>query len=465
MSHWLSNVNNLLTKLDDQVETVVEERASAQDDSSYEAISATRTGIDDILAKRGLSLVGSNGETEEEWGETKVANIILDEDKDHDEEKQHLELENAKKNAEEIKISSETSAEHKVADTAKTLAQSFVVDAINHTVQKDIQRNELDKLETNSSTIPRKQAEKLGGFEKSSTDSGSVFSKKLEENGETGSNPIKSNESNGSSTFSTLPKIKDEPMPSAPHSPKLTKQLKTILPTVSRSAFLSLKEQKRSHRVDSPDRSRKEIRELAMERKEAQKEARTLRRHIVSLNDQLEIAESELQAQRKELERAAERMEKDRVRHKEEKDASQKGKDEEITQLKTQNEKSLKGQQAKFEEQLERYRKKLLDEEQRRKLEGGDWNKEMSNAIDREHEIKQTLNLLEDEKVVLLSQISTLQGQQAALGSRLESLSQAADNAMDREHDSEKRLDVALNQHARQISHRQVRLLVGYIFE
>jgi hypothetical protein len=64
-----------------------------------------------------------------------------------------------------------------------------------------------------------------------------------------------------------------------------------------------------------------------------------------------------------------------------------------------------------------------------------------------------------DEKVTFLSQISTLQGQQGALGSRLESLTQAADNAMERERDAEDRLDGALTQHARQISHRQVRFV------
>lgn len=61
-----------------------------------------------------------------------------------------------------------------------------------------------------------------------------------------------------------------------------------------------------------------------------------------------------------------------------------------------------------------------------------------------------------DEKVTLISQISTLQGQQEALGSRLESLTQAADNAADREREAEDRLDNALTQHARQISQRQV---------
>lgn len=71
-----------------------------------------------------------------------------------------------------------------------------------------------------------------------------------------------------------------------------------------------------------------------------------------------------------------------------------------------------------------------------------------------------------DEKVTLISQIVTLQGQQEALGSRLESLTQAADNAVDREREAEDRLDRALTQHARQISQRQVRVfhtMVHYI--
>jgi chromosome segregation ATPase len=191
--------------------------------------------------------------------------------------------------------------------------------------------------------------------------------------------------------------------------------------------------------------------------KEAQKEARTLRRHVVSLNEQLEAAENEIQAQRKELERAAERMEKDRVRTKEEKEASQKRHAQEVALLKAQSEQTLKEQQARFEEQLEGYRKRLAEEENKRKQEGGDWNKEIAQAIDREQEMRNAVSSLEEEKAVLLSQISTLQGQQTALGSRLESLTQAADNAMEREREAEDRLDSLLNQHARQISQRQVR--------
>jgi hypothetical protein len=205
----------------------------------------------------------------------------------------------------------------------------------------------------------------------------------------------------------------------------------------------------------TPNRTQKE-RELLLEMKEAQKESRTLRRHVVSLNEQLEAAENELHAQRKELERAAERMEKDRIRAKEEKEASQKRQAQEIFVLKQQNEKTLKEQQARFEEQLEGYRTRLKEEENKRKQEGGDWNKEISQAIDREQEMRQVVGALEDEKAILLSRISTLEGQQTALGSRLESLTQAADKAMEREREAEDRLDSLLNHHARQISQRQV---------
>ena len=58
--------------------------------------------------------------------------------------------------------------------------------------------------------------------------------------------------------------------------------------------------------------------------------------------------------------------------------------------------------------------------------------------------------------MILLNQISTLQNQQAALASRVDSLSQASDAAEARERDAEERLDLLLSQHARQISQRQV---------
>ena len=69
----------------------------------------------------------------------------------------------------------------------------------------------------------------------------------------------------------------------------------------------------------------------------------------------------------------------------------------------------------------------------------------------------QCMLFVRDEKATLLSQISILQSQQVALGDRIESLSQTADAAMEREREAEERLDQALSVHAHQISQRQVR--------
>jgi outer membrane murein-binding lipoprotein Lpp len=61
-----------------------------------------------------------------------------------------------------------------------------------------------------------------------------------------------------------------------------------------------------------------------------------------------------------------------------------------------------------------------------------------------------------DEKSTLLSRVSSLQAQQEALENRLDSISQTADNAMEREREAEDRLDAALSMHARQLTQRQV---------
>lgn len=135
--------------------------------------------------------------------------------------------------------------------------------------------------------------------------------------------------------------------------------------------------------------------ELVLEAKEAQKEARTLRRHVVSLNSQLESAEIELQAQRNELERAAEQMEKDRIRTKDAKEATKKVHTKELEALRSQHDKALKEQLTRFEKQVESYRNKLTDMESQKKQEDGDWSKEMTNVMEREKELSQQVMSME----------------------------------------------------------------------
>jgi len=70
---------------------------------------------------------------------------------------------------------------------------------------------------------------------------------------------------------------------------------------------------------------------------------------------------------------------------------------------------------------------------------------------------KRKLLLVEDEKMTLASQVSSLQTQLIAVQGRYENVAQTADNIRERERDVEDKLDRALSLHARQIDQRQTR--------
>jgi hypothetical protein len=138
-----------------------------------------------------------------------------------------------------------------------------------------------------------------------------------------------------------------------------------------------------------------EYKKAVAEAREAQKESRTLRRHIVSLNSELETAEAEIHAQRTELERAADRMEKDRTRQKEEKERLVMRHGEELKALKLQHEQNVNKLKGRSDQQLEDARKRMRELEERRMQEGGDWTKELEGALQREQESVRRMAMLE----------------------------------------------------------------------
>jgi hypothetical protein len=400
MSRWLSSVNNLLEKLDDRVETVVEERAFANE--TGEEIKQD-DAIGDILTKRGLSFVLSKDDDEDE--------VQYDEEHGIDaEEKSGLKDDN----------NYESNSPMANADPAQVTANDAV---------------EVDDIETGRDNVVVNYENNEGNIVSSEklSDESSFEKSKAPDNDIAKSLKVPQNNVSTNSAQEPSNKAVEKPLALFKNASKMQSQPPSCAGKVATPPKKPASASSRpiTSAGGTPSRSQKE-KELTTEMKEAQKEARTLRRHVVSLNEQLEAAKYELQAQRKELERAAERMEKDRVRSKQEKEASLKQHAQELSLLKSQYETTLKEQQIRFEEQLEGYRQKLSEEECKRKQEGGDWTKEMAQAFDREKAMRQKVDALEEEKAVLLSQISTLQGQQVALGSRLESLTQAADNAMER---------------------------------
>ena len=92
-----------------------------------------------------------------------------------------------------------------------------------------------------------------------------------------------------------------------------------------------------------------------------------------------------------------------------------------------------------------------------REQEGGDWNKELEDALERERDVVKKMMELEEEKETLTNQVSTLQTQMTALETRLNSTTELSETATEREREADDRLDAALSLHARQLSQRQAR--------
>ena len=134
---------------------------------------------------------------------------------------------------------------------------------------------------------------------------------------------------------------------------------------------------------------------LIKEAREAQKEVRTLRRHVVALNKQLETVEEEVSAQRKELDQTGGIMEKERTKSKLERDKERKKHADEMKATQAQHEKMLMDQKMRMEQQMAELSKRLHEMENTRKQEGGTWDKELQGSAEREQILSQKNAALE----------------------------------------------------------------------
>ena len=201
----------------------------------------------------------------------------------------------------------------------------------------------------------------------------------------------------------------------------------------------------------------KELKKYKIEHKKHKAEMQSLRKHVLQLNTELENVETEVQAQREELARAAERMEKDRVKHNEERDDLMDEHDEELEQQKEQYEQQLAEQKDQYEDQLEELEERLVNMEEKRTQEGGDWTKELEDAVQRERDVIKKLSETKSDNITLKSSLSMVQSQQTVLQTKLENLTQSLQAANDRERQAEDKLDAAQSIHTRQLGLRQSR--------
>ena len=201
----------------------------------------------------------------------------------------------------------------------------------------------------------------------------------------------------------------------------------------------------------------KDLKKYKIEHKKHKGEIQSLRKHVLQLNTELENAETEVIAQREELTRAAERMEKDRVKHNEEREDLMDEHDEELEQQKEQYEQQLAEQKDQYEDQLEELEERLATMEEKRTQEGGDWTKELEDAVEREREVIKKLSETKSDNMTMKSSLSKLQSQQTVLQTKLDNLTQSLQAANDRERQAEDKLDAAQSAHTRQLGMRQSR--------
>ena len=200
-----------------------------------------------------------------------------------------------------------------------------------------------------------------------------------------------------------------------------------------------------------------QLKKATSDLRSSQAEEKKLSKQLTTLFAKMETAEAEINAQREELLRAGERMEKDRTRWQEEREDLLDDHDDELEQIREAHERELNELRSQYEKQMFELENRLQLEERKRMQEGGDWTKELEDALQRERDALKRLHEVDSQKSALQSRVSKLEMQQTALQHKVESVTQTAKTASEREREAEDKLDAAMSLHARQIAQRQER--------
>jgi hypothetical protein len=341
MSRWLASVNSLLEKLDGTVEEAIDE----QRDNDQEG-----EDFDSILAKRGLS-EADEVQFVEESGEGD--NVESEETQEEEQSEDHSSV--VVVEGEESEGSNSTDAVIVENDQPVNEETNTLADATEKSVEASETESMTHRNDLNEDCVP-----------------GSVGP-----NGQHLSDP---------SENVALPQDK-QPVDRTKKSEKLNSN--KLIPRTPQLHITSLSPAP-SSMISEP-----EFKQAILDSREAQKETRTLRRHVVSLNKQLETAESELDAQRFELQQAGDRLEKDRKKYKEEKEMLIAKQLEEVKALKKQHDQVLADVKTLHQEEIQKIQLQLKSAEEQRMQEGGSMTVELQNTLQREQELLRRMALME----------------------------------------------------------------------
>lgn len=196
---------------------------------------------------------------------------------------------------------------------------------------------------------------------------------------------------------------------------------------------------------------------LQQEHSRLQDEHASLRNQSDEFRQRLDHANSELEALQSEVQAAAITMEQERADAKEEKEELLEEQEEELQALRKQHAEAIASLKRSHEEQVKDLRNKLQAEERKRLDEGGDFNKELDGAIEREEGLKKEFDELKAQKDEVEDKYEELQVQHLTLQQKVESLNETTEAASNHERLAQEKLDEVLTQHKRQLQARQER--------
>lgn len=457
-------MNNLLEKLDGTVEDAVQKSdydcndIAVDEYYSGEIVGVSgQSSVDDILAKRGLLDDDDKDPEAMEELTQEDGEYSSDTTPNNDWDKGTFENLDKEKTPEPSNPPKASIQKGKLDVSSVSLNSALSDDSKSQAVSSNI-TNDDPKKETDNK-ISKKEISDDQKDESNNKENETVHND-IDEN-------VDTQTMNSSKDGNEEKKIENstETVESQSNTPPLNQQPSKNYHTASeKSENVSEEESSRNVLVSETNKSDeiiKDQKKLLLKSKEETKQAsieiRKLRRHVIKLNAQLESTEREMDAQRVELDRAAARMEKDRLRNKEEKERIIKGHKDDIKNILEEHKAAIKSMVESHEAQLADREEWITRTEEARVQEGGDLNKELQEAADRESELRAKITLLEDEKTTRSLQYASHQTQMSSLQSRLEAVTEAEELAKERERDADNRLDAALSLHARQLSQRQTR--------
>jgi hypothetical protein len=449
MSKWLRSVGNFLEQLDDQAAVVVHQRHREKDDDDDEDDVALYTR--DVLAAHGVVVVVASNDLPR--SESSMENEHVAEPSHEMRETTSMEneaLETSRDESRNDAAPMSTSEAGKEITTpssgssSSTPEDDFHQDSVvaNQSISGTIPQSPLVAVTTSSNTTVTPEtpmfhtpAQIPASQDSKSNFQNSVLNVEITAAAENAAAATASNVDSTSAVAATITKDDNAQVTRLRHEKALLDQ--TIQSLQNKLTALQNENQ------------------LALAA--MSKEARLWKRQWTQANGQLEAAQLEMEAQRKELDDAATQLASNRTQQKAQQSALAAQHAAQLAQVQALHQQALAAAQAEAAAQRQALQDELSALQRQRQQEGGDWHEELSLAQQREAAAQHELQLLSDENETLVAQIATLTTQQDSLGSRLESLTAAADGAAAREREAEVRLDQALDWHAKHTAQRQAR--------